>query len=125
MKKFFLSSVIILCWSCSSDDNKTEDPIFCTEELRAGLEVTVRDGIGGAFLTEGVTVVAIDNEYKETLENFAGSNTFVGAYERAGTYTISISKEGYRDSTPSEPVVVGEDLCHVITESVAVILEKQ
>ncbi len=124
MKKLVIIISLIMFVACNSDDDKTEDPIFCTEEARAGLEVTVRDGIGGAFLTEGVTVVAQDNDYKETLENFTGANNFVGAFERAGTYIITISKNGYADKT-SEPIIVGEDICHVITESLEVVLEKQ
>ncbi|MBQ0735266.1 hypothetical protein [Aquimarina celericrescens] len=124
MKKFFLIGTVLLCYACNNDDDQTQDPVFCTEELRAGLEVTVKDGIAGEFLTEGVTVVAIDNEYKETLENFTGANNFIGAFERAGTYIITVSKNGYTNKT-SEPIVVGEDICHVITESLEVILEKQ
>lgn len=124
MKKLVLIISLIICVSCNNDDDATQDPIFCTEEARAGLEVTVRDGIGGAFLTEGVTVVAQDNEYKETLENFTGSNAFFGAFERTGTYVITVSKEGYANQS-TEPIVVEEDICHVITESIEVIIEKQ
>ncbi len=124
MKKFFLISTVLLCYACNNDDDQTQDPVFCTEELRAGLEVTVKDGIAGEFLTEGVTVVAIDNEYKETLENFTGANNFIGAFERAGTYIITVSKNGYNDKT-SEPIVVDEDICHVITESLEVVLQRR
>ncbi len=124
MKKFFLIVALIASGACSNDDDKTQDPIFCTEEARPGLEIIVKDGIGGAALTEGVTVIATDGEYTETLESFTGSNSFVGAHERTGSYTIMVSKDGYNTFT-SEPVIVDEDVCHVITENLEVILEKK
>ncbi len=122
MKKVFLI-FIVLMMACTNDDN-TNDPIFCTEELRAGLEITVRDGVGGDFLVEGVEVTAIDGDYQETLQNFTGSNIFVGAFERTGSYTIIASKNGYADNSSSAPVIVNKDACHVITEKVEIILEK-
>ncbi|GAA4275006.1 hypothetical protein U6A24_16705 [Aquimarina gracilis] len=124
MKKLVIIILLITCVACNNDDDTTQDPIFCTDEARAGLEVTVRDGIGGAFLTEGVAVIATDNEYQETLENFTGSNAFFGAFERTGIYIITATKSGYTNSV-TEPVVVEKDACHVITESVEIILEKQ
>ena len=36
------------------------------------------------------------------------------AHERPGTYTVTVSKPGYRDFTQSN-IVVGADVCHVIT----------
>ncbi len=123
MKKLFLLGILIGFWACNNDDDQTQDPVFCTEELRAGLEITVKDAANSMFLTEGVTVIAKDNEYSETLESFTGSNTFVGAYERVGTYTIIVSKDGFATKT-SDPVIVDKDRCHVITETVEVLLEK-
>ncbi len=123
MKKLFVLMSIIIFTACSGDDN-TDDPILCTEELRAGIEVTIRDGLNGNFITEGVTVVIVDNEYTETLQNFEGSNTFVGAFERIGTYIVTASKVGYDDNSIAEPIIVKEDVCHVITEKAEIILRK-
>lgn len=122
MKKVFLL-LLILCGACN-DDDKTEDPILCTEEARPGLEITVKDTMDATFLVDGITVVATDNEYKETLENVSGTNIFVGAYERTGTYVVTVSKTGYVTIT-SDPIIVTEDICHVITESLEVLLEKK
>lgn len=124
MKKFLIGIIVTTFLACNSDDD-TQDPVLCTLEARAGLEVTVKDGLGGANITNGVTVEAIDGNYSETLKKVEANNTFVGAYERAGTYIITVTKDGYRDNTLSEPVLVTEDVCHVITESVEVILEKK
>ncbi len=124
MKKIIMLCMLIGFWACNNDDDQTQDPIFCTEELRAGLEVIVKDAVDEMFLTEGVTVIATDNEYKETLENFTGSNAFFGAFERKGTYIITASKKGYITKT-SKQVIVDEDTCHVITESVEILLERE
>ncbi|WP_109301950.1 hypothetical protein [Aquimarina sp. AU474] len=123
MKKLLGLMSIVFFVACGGDDN-TDNPILCTLDLRAGIEVTVRDGLNGNFLTEGVTVVIVDNEYTETLKNGEGSNSFFGAYERAGTYIITASKAGYDDTSKAEPIIVKEDVCHVITEKVEIILRK-
>ncbi|WP_074405755.1 carboxypeptidase regulatory-like domain-containing protein [Aquimarina megaterium] len=122
MKKVFLL-LLILCGACN-DDDKTEDPVLCTLEARPGLEVTIKDTTDATFLVEGITVVATDNEYKETLENISGTTIFVGAHERTGTYVITVSKTGYTTIT-SDPIIVKEDICHVITESLEILLEKK
>lgn len=124
MKKLFVILLTVAFFGCNDDDS-TDDPILCTLEARPGLEVTVRDGINGDPITEGVDVVVVDGEYTETLIHIEGTGTFVGAYERVGNYIITTTKEGYNDSTTAEPVVVEEDVCHVITEKVNVILQKK
>ena len=113
----------ILSMSCSGDDDN--DEVMCTEEARAGLMVTVKDAMDGAFLAEGVTVTAVDGSYTEELTNMPEfSVEFIGAYERAGNYTITVEKQGY--VTYISPVIeVGEDICHVIGESVIVQLQPE
>ncbi|MEW7289458.1 carboxypeptidase-like regulatory domain-containing protein [Aquimarina sp. 2304DJ70-9] len=123
MKKFIFVSLVLICWACNNDDDKTEDPVFCTQEARPGLEITVKDASDGMFLVEGVEVVITDGDYKETLEGFTGSNTFFGAYERTGTYIVVVSKNNYQTKT-SGPIVVDKDICHVITQNIEVLLEK-
>ncbi|WP_108869488.1 hypothetical protein [Aquimarina aquimarini] len=122
MKKIFLI-LLVISVSCTSDDT-TEDPILCTEEARPGLEIIIKDATSGAVLTEGIIVMATDGQYSETLENVKGTNLFIGAYERKGTYVISISKTGYI-SIVSDPVIVTEDICHVITKNLEFVLSKE
>jgi len=118
MKKIILL-LVFLNFACSGDDDVADD-VNCTEEARAGLMVLVKDAISGVELTEGVTVTATDGSYVEELTNFPEfSNEFTGAYERAGTYILTVTKEGYVTHT-SEPIVVGEDECHVIGEHVTI-----
>jgi len=62
MKKIAFIIWISVVIGCASDDS-TADPVFCTTEAVAGLQITVLDGSGGEPLTEGVIVIAQDGEY--------------------------------------------------------------
>lgn len=123
LTRLFLLSFLLVFIACDIDDDNTEDPIFCTQELRPGIEVIVKDAADETILFEGVKVVIIENEYQETLEGFSGGSSFFGAYEREGIYTVEVSKENYKKNTTSS-ITVDKDLCHVITEKVEVLLEK-
>ena len=122
MKKLILI-VLVLCSACNLDEKDTLDPVFCTEELVAGLEISVKDAANtDLFLVSGITVVAMDGNYTETLVNFTDTDTFVGAFERTGTYTITVRGDGYETFTSTIPIIVDKDICHVITESREIIL---
>lgn len=122
MKKLILV-ILVLCSACNLDEQDTLDPFFCTEELRAGLEIYVKDATNiDAFLVSGITVVVMDGAYTETLVNFTDTNTFVGAFERTGAYTLKITGDGYETFTSSLPIIVDKDICHVITENREIIL---
>lgn len=123
MKKFLLLLCTIACsYACSDDfDNSLADAPFCTEELVAGLKITVTSA-DPDFTADGTVVTAIDGSYSEILERGSNSNIFFGAYERIGSYTILVEKEGYQNYESSAPIEVDEDLCHVITESKDVVL---
>ncbi len=123
MKRVIVVSMIVIFWACNTDDDKTEDPVFCTLEARPGIEVRVKDASDEMFLVEGVEIVITDGDYKETLTSFSDNNTFFGAYERTGTYSIEVSKNGYQTYT-STAVKVDKDICHVITENLEITLEK-
>lgn len=121
MKKFFLLlafTSLFLSTSCNDDD------IVCTQESKAGLNITVKDAATDELLSTGVTVVAQDGTYTETLELFPSDEVtfFIGAIERVGTYEVTVSKEGYQTFT-SEPIVVTADFCHVIPELLTVELQ--
>lgn len=112
-----------LSLACSGEDKVKDIP--CTEEARAGLVVKINDAESGEVLTEGVTVTAVDENYSEMLHNFPEfSQDFTGAYERAGNYTLTVTKEGYVDFI-TETITVGEDVCHVITQNVTVELQPE
>jgi hypothetical protein len=116
--------IILLVFISFSCNDNNDDDVYCTEDLRAGLVVVVKDASTGETLGEGVTVTATDGEYSDELYFIASHNHFVGAYERAGDYVLTVEKEGYADFT-SEVIPVDEDECHVITENVTVQLQPE
>jgi len=123
MKKLLLI-VLVICSACNLEEQDTQDPIFCTDELRPGLEIKVKANSNNEItLTSGISVVVKDGSYTETLTNFPNTETFVGAFERIGTYSIMVSGDGYKTYTSDSPTTVDKDMCHVITESKEIILE--
>lgn len=91
-------------------------PPACTDLLAFGLNVTVTDAANGERICDA-TVTATDGDFSETLQPFGEATdcTYAGAGERAGTYTITVEKDGYATLT-EDNVVVEEDECHVIGE---------
>lgn len=119
MKKFLLL-LIIVASSCQGNDD-----VYCTQEVVFGLTVTVKDAVTEAGLQEGVLVIATDGSYTEILQ-YAMNNAavFIGAAERPGNYTLTVSKEGYQTFT-TDVIVVTRDMCHVISQSVTVTLQPE
>lgn len=121
MKKIILllfCAPLLLATTC--DDN--DETIFCTTEAVAALNVTVRLGNSTTPTSEGITVVATDGDYTETLQVVNTTNpTFIGAFERQGNYTITVSKDGYQTYT-SGVISITRDQCHVIPELINVAL---
>ncbi len=112
---------LLMITSCEND--KSDDHIACTLEARAGLNISVSLGTMGSITGEGVTVVATDGDYSETLTFYdAADPVFTGAFERTGNYIITVSKEGFQTFT-SEPIKVMADRCHVVSRIVHVVLE--
>lgn len=121
MKKIILLlcfAPLLLASTCNDDD----ETIFCTTEAVAALNVTVRLGDSTTPTSEGVTVVATDGDYTETLLVQDTTNpVFIGAFERQGNYIVTVSKEGYQTYT-SEMTIITRDECHVIPELINVTL---
>lgn len=117
---FFLSFIPLLIFSSCEDDE--DNQVVCTEEARAGLNVTVSLGTMSSNTGEGVTVIAKDGNYSETLTYYnAQDPIFSGAYERSGNYILTVSKEGYQTYT-SDVISVNRDECHVIQQKIHVVL---
>jgi len=117
----FFSFLPLLILSTCEDDGD-DNQIVCTEEARAGLNVTVSLGAMSSITGEGVTVVAKDGNYSETLTYFNPQDPiFSGAYERQGYYILTVSKEGYQTYT-SGVISVTRDECHVIPQKIHVTL---
>ena len=92
-------------------------PLACTEEARPGLSVTVRDSVTGAAIASGVEIVAREGEYADTARgSLLGSGVYALAYERAGSYDVTVSHPSYQVWTRAA-VRVTADECHVQTVS--------
>lgn len=121
MKKGAIYLIFVLLFSCQTNDS---NDIFCTTEVKAGLNVSVHlaESSSSIPISQGVIVVITDGNYSETLQFFDAQNPiYYGAYERAGTYTITVTKAG-RQTYVSQPIVVKRDICHVIPQTVMVSL---
>ncbi|MFO7673382.1 MAG: hypothetical protein R6V74_06730 [Lutibacter sp.] len=122
MMKTLYICFIFLFLSCTYNNT---DEIQCTEEARAGLNVTVKNAVTNQILGTGITVKATDGNYTETLEFFDANNPiFSGAWEREGTYIITVSGVGYITFV-SESITVAADECHVIPQQLQVILQPE
>jgi hypothetical protein len=98
----------------------------CTLEARAAVQVTVVDTRGGIQRDARVTFTVDGGPEEQALCNGSTPSggqcdRWVTSYERAGEYVITAtSADGTR--TARTQVRVGEDECHVKTESVQLTL---
>ncbi len=121
MKTLYLCSIFLLL-SCTFNNT---DEIQCTEEARAGLNITVKNAVTNQQLGEGIIVKATDGNYTETLELFPGGDfVFSGAWEREGTYIVTVSGTGY-NSFISDAITVTADECHVIPQQLQFALQPE
>ncbi len=110
----------VLAFACGDEEHYTSG-CPCTDEIIFGLKVSVKDAVTGEYINEGVKVTAVDRYgIAEELDTFTSvSSVFYGAAETEGTYTITVTKDGYADYT-SGPVTVEADQCHVTTEEITI-----
>ena len=89
----------------------------CTAELRFGVVVRVTDSVTARPAASGSTLVIREGTYVDSMSIPAARPdldelTFGGAGERAGTYTVTVTKSGYRPWTRTG-VRVTKGECHV------------
>ncbi|MFT3794442.1 carboxypeptidase-like regulatory domain-containing protein [Flavobacterium sp.] len=123
MKKILMLlclSSLLMSHTCTDDDRYYYHDYPCTEEARAGLNVNVSLNGNPNVSADGITVTARSGNYIEDLfPNIPDTPSFSGAYERAGNYIITVSKQGY-ETFVSNPVRVERDECHVIPRIISV-----
>ena len=83
----------------------------CTDEARPGVVVHVLDATSGVGLS-GASGTVREGEYVETLQGM--QTMLAGAYERAGTYRVEVTRPDYQPWL-QEDVQVTRDRCHVRT----------
>jgi hypothetical protein len=116
-----LSAVFV---ACNSPPNASTPRTICTMEARAALTVEAVDSATGAPATRGARIVAQSATDTDSTKGPAASDLPVGlAYERAGTYTVTVTKPGYRQWTQSG-ITVTKDECHVTPVKVTARLQR-
>ena len=87
-----------------------DDGVFCTEIFVSGVNVSVTDENGDPI--SGATLTLTEGDFSETMIELRAGE-YVGAGERAGTYTLTIEAEDFEPVTIDD-IVVDADECHVI-----------
>jgi hypothetical protein len=87
----------------------------CTDEAVAGITIYVFDQTTGDPICDA-TVTITDGAYTETPTAITSSTCyFAGAYERAGTYDVTVSAPGKTTNTQSGITVTSNSNgCHVL-----------
>lgn len=120
MKKV-LFVLMLLVLSCDlSDDNSNE--VICTTEFVYGLNVSIKDAVTNSVIIDVITVIASDGAYEETLMTIDNNESFFGAGERPGNYIILVTSNNY-ETFVSDEIVVDANECHVIPESLEILLQ--
>lgn len=114
-------------FGCNGSSN--DDPqVVCTPSIEPGLQITILDADTKESTSCGATVVVQDGNFEETVSNEAGpdcqnSKKLTAAEERAGTYHLIVTKEGYQEANVYD-VIVESGTCHVQTKDITVELLK-
>ncbi|MFQ5538295.1 MAG: carboxypeptidase-like regulatory domain-containing protein [Gemmatimonadota bacterium] len=106
--------------ACGSDG---QEPIFCTQEYRAGINVEIRDAATLLPAAEGAVLTVKDGDYQEVETSTFDGLTMSAAWERAGVYDVTVTKTGYRPWFKSG-VEVTADECHVQSVQLQALLER-
>jgi pectin methylesterase-like acyl-CoA thioesterase len=86
--------------------------VVCTMIYVYGLNIQVQNAATGAPVTDSATVKVTDGSYVETYNVLRSDGTIGAAGERAGTYSVSIRKNGFAPYDTAG-VRVTRDVCHV------------
>lgn len=93
------------------------EPTYCTADVKPSIVVEVRDAATGAAAAAGALGYAEEGSFRAELSGADGGPDALelsGPFERAGTYRVTVQKEGYL-AWAQEAVRVGRDECHVHT----------
>ena len=127
MKQMLLMAIFVVCISGCSDPAS----VVCTRDEIPGLAITVLDSASSEFVhAEGILVTATDGAFSDSvvvslirsLDNFP----IPLAWERAGTYTVTVQAPGYREWSQSNVrVAEAPDGCHVVPVNLTARLQRQ
>lgn len=121
--------VVLATLSLAACKGTTQPDVVCTTEARYAIGVQVKDSLTLAPAAAGAKLLVVDPAagYRDSTSFAADSlwNTWslTAAPERAGVFTIVVSKPGYRDWIRTN-VVVTKDDCHVHPVAFTALLQK-
>ena len=100
----------------------------CTLTFDPAVEVVVQDSVSGAMIASGAQLIAREGTYADSMSLPANradldSKSLSAANERAGTYTVTVRKPGYREWTRSN-VQVEQEVCHVRTVRLTALMQR-
>lgn len=116
MRPVNVLGAVILCLlstACAVSGN----PVVCTAQFVYGLNIQVQDSVTGAWIASGATLIARDGAFVDSV-GAQGSGPewdqlpLATAGERAGTYDVTVRREGYHPWDRNGIEVEG-DTCHV------------
>ena len=99
----------------------------CTANFAPAVTVVVQDSASGSKIGSGAQLIVCDGTYADSMSNPANRPdldvySLSAAGERAGSYTVTVRKSGYREWIRSN-VVVTKGVCHVTTVSLTALLQ--
>ena len=118
MRKASLYTLMFAVVSVVSACMEYRGPV-CTAVYAYGLTVTVKDESDNPV--SGATLTLSEGSYQEIL-NEPNPGVYIGAGERAGTYSLMIFADGFETVTVDD-IFVDADECHVIGVSREIILQ--
>lgn len=121
---------LLLLGMISCDILESRTGVLCTDNFERGLEVRVQDSLTGAPAASGAMLIARDGAYADTAvvpPTAANPDAWVlaAAGERPGTYTVTVTKDGYLTWERTGVVVRMDDYgCHVVTVELVARLQR-
>lgn len=97
---------LALLWACSSSTS-----VICSDLAVPAVIVEPQDSATAAPLAQGTRGVAHDGSFSDSLRT-RSPTSLQAAFERPGTYTVTVVHPGYADWVRSD-VLVLRGVCHV------------
>lgn len=122
MRRIRAAAVVMAALSVGCYEPSFGGPIICTDQFVYGLTVEVLDATTSAAIADGATLTVVEGSYVETVTETWDGRSMAAAGERPGTYTVSVTRDGYQAWSRSG-VSISADECHVIPRALEARLE--
>lgn len=114
---------LLMCAGCSL----ISAPV-CDGEFVSAVNVRVVDSASGAMAASGAQLLVRDGAFADSMSLPANRTdldalSLHAAGERAGTYAVTVRKDGYRDWTQAN-VQAERDACHVTKISLTALMQR-